>query len=115
MSASKRAREMSTHCPLTKAREGAEGRLVCDTPLASSKGCKVTVERCWAAFTAEEEENQRCDKVDDFHMPWDAQAGKGGRQGQEKLHVAGRREKALLDCKGLQMCFTWGLGDFSIY
>lgn len=71
MSASKRAREMSTHCPLTKAREGAEGRQVWATPpvesdsllsSAPSKGSRVTVGRLWAALTAEEKD--RCDQVD---------------------------------------------------
>lgn len=65
MSASKRAREMSTHCPLTKAREGAEGRQVWAVPPvegdsllcpAPSKGCRVTVGSFWAAFTAEEKD-----------------------------------------------------------
>lgn len=55
------------HCPLTKAREGAEGRLVCTILLAPSRGCRVTVGRHWAAFTAEEK--GRRDMVDDFHVP----------------------------------------------
>lgn len=61
---------MSTHCPLTKAREGADGRqawamlLLVDgdslMPSAPSKGCRVTVERCWAAVTVEEKGKDRC-------------------------------------------------------
>lgn len=84
MSASKRAREMSMHCPLTKAREGAEGRPVCAMLLAPSKGRRVTVRRRWTAFTAKE---KRTDVTRWMTWTWplDAQAGKGHRE----LHTAG--------------------------
>lgn len=98
MSASKRAREMSTHRPLTKAREGAEGRQAWTTPpaegnsllsSASSKGCRVTEGRLWAAFTAEEKDI--CDKVDDFHSTLGV-LGQAKEKGRD-----GTREKAWLD------------------
>lgn len=101
MSASKRTREMSTHCPLTKASEGAKGRQVWATPevegdsllsSAPSKGCRVTVGRLWAAFTAEEKE--RCDKVADFHTG---------------------REETQFDQEGLQVSFRWGIRTSSLY
>ena len=88
MSASKRAREMSTHRPLTKAREGAEGRQAWTTPpaegnsllsSASSKGCRVTEGRLWA------------DKVDDFHSTLGV-LGQAKEKGRD-----GTREKAWLD------------------
>ena len=74
MSASNRAREMRTHCPLTKAREGAAGRPVLAImpllvegdstwPSAPSKGCRVIPGRRWAAFTAEEEKDRGDDLV----------------------------------------------------
>ena len=102
MSASKRAREMSRHCPLTNASEGAGGRPVGAMLLAPSRGCRVTVGRCWTAFTAEEEKN-RCHKVDDFHVVLGCSGRQGCRVGERsrEQHVAGRREKALLDWEAL--------------
>lgn len=92
------------HCPLTNLREEAEGRLVCATLLAPSKGCRATVRRPWAALTAKEEEEDRSDKLGDFHVPWDAQAGRGGgrARGKAEFCPAGGQEKARLDWQGLQ-------------
>lgn len=89
MSASKRAREMSTHRPLTKPSEGAEGRWVCATlPSAPSKGCRVTLGRRWAAFTAEEEKD-RGDNTEDFHRVL------GGAGRQRRRPGTGPRETTL--------------------
>lgn len=91
MSASKRAREMSMHCPLTKVREGAEGKPVCATLLAPSKGCRVTVWRRWAAFTVKQKRRTDVTRWVTFTWPLGAQAGKGGgqAQGHRELHRAG--------------------------
>lgn len=102
------------HCPLTNLREEADGRLVCATLLVPSKGCRVTVRRRWAALTAEEEED-RSDKVGDFHMPWDTQVGRGGGRGRGKGHSVRQVGKKRHGWTGkVCKCFNWGFGNFSI-
>lgn len=118
MSASKRAREISIHCPLTKARDGAAGRQVWAMlllplgegdsmwPSAPSKDCRVTLGRRWAASTAEEEKDKG-DDLDGSEM-LSRRGGGGGWQGQGQgwgwageLRRAGRGEKVVLDREGV--------------
>lgn len=104
------------HCPLTKAREDADGRLVWATPPATSKGFRVTVDRRWAAFTAREEEKDRHDEVDDFHTPWEAQAGEGeGRDRVKRNSVWQVGEKRLSWMDKVYKCGLAGTLGISVF
>lgn len=53
------------------------------------------------------------DKVGDFHVPWDTQAGQGGGRGKgHSVRQVGKKRHGWTGkvCK----CFNWGFGNFSI-